>query len=141
MGSLKEHTAVRGLCSFYVTGQVAHSADEAGCLGYIVNPEACDIIVTRSFLYGLVNSTGAANITVGNASTIAAAHDTTTLFAAAAQADSHGTAVTGFACGDPADSLPKVPEGDYIVAFGSADTSGYSGIFFFEYVRVPDYTA
>jgi hypothetical protein len=31
--------------------------------------------------------------------------------------------------------------GDYIAAFGSADTSGYEGIFFFEYVRVPDYTA
>jgi len=141
MGSKVETTANGGYVSFEVTGQAAHSADADGCLGYIVNPEACDIIVTNAFLYGLVNSTGAANITVGNASTIAGAHDTTTLFAAAAQADSHGTAVTGFANGDAADSLPKVPEGDYIVAFGSGDTSGYEGIFFFEYVRVPDFTA
>lgn len=141
MGSKVEPTANGGLCSFEVTGQVAHSADAAGCLGYIQNPEACDIIVTRAFLYGLVNSTGAANVTVGNASTVAGAHDRTDLFAAAAQADSHGTAITGFANGDAADSLPKVPEGDYIVAFGSADTSGYKGVFFFEYVRVPDFTA
>jgi hypothetical protein len=141
MGSLQAWTTERGLCSFEVTGQASHAASEAGCLGWIKNPEDCDIIVTRSFLYGLVNSTGAADITVGNAATVAAAHDTTTLFAAAAQADSHGTAVTGFANGDVADSLPKVPEGDYICAFGSADTSGYEGIFFFEYVRVPDYTA
>jgi hypothetical protein len=141
MGSKVDWTTERGLCSFALTGQAAHSADAAGCLGYIQNPEACDIIVTRAFLYGLVNSAGVANITVGNAATVAGAHDRTDLFAAAAQADSHGTAVTGFANGDAADSLPKVPEGDYIAAFGSADTSGYSGIFFFEYVRVPDFTA
>lgn len=141
MGSLVSHTATGGFCSFEVTGQVSHAATVAGCLGYIENPEDCDIIVTRSFLYGLVNSTGVANITVGNAATVVAAHDTTTLFAAAAQADSHGTAVTGFANGDAADSLPKVPAGDVIAAFGSADTSGYEGIFFFEYVRVPDFTA
>lgn len=141
MGSQVATTHERGLCSFEVTGQAAHTADAAGCLGYVQNPEACDIIVTRAFLYGLKNSTGAANITVGNASTVAGAHDRTDLFAAAAQADSHGTAVTGFANGDAADSLPRVPEGDYIAAFGSADTSGYEGIFFFEYVRVPDFTA
>jgi len=141
MGSLQAITANGGFASFPVTGQAAHTADAAGCLGYIKNPEDCDIIVTRAFLYGLANSTGAANITVGNAATVAAAHDTTTLFAAAAQADSHGTAVTGFANGDAADSLPKVPDGDYIVAFGSADTSGYKGVFFFEYVRVDDFTA
>ncbi len=82
MGSLVSTTANGGLVSFEVTGQVSHAATAAGCLGYIKNPEACDIIVTRAFLYGMVNSTGAANITVGNAATVAAAHDTTTLFAA-----------------------------------------------------------
>lgn len=141
MGSLQEITPNGGWCSFPVTGQASHAASEAGCLGWIVNPEDCDIIVTRSFLYGLTNSTGAANITVGYGSTVAGAHDAAELFAAAAQADSHGTAVTGLAVGDAADALPKVPEDYYICAFGSADTSGYTGTFFFEYVRVGDYTA
>lgn len=141
MGSLQTITPNGGFCSFPVTGQASHAASEAGCLGWVKNTEGCDIIVTRSFLYGLTNSTGAANITVGNASTVAGAHDRTDLFAAAAQADSHGTAVTGFANGDAADSLPRVPEGDYICAFGSADTSGYTGTFFYEFVRVGDYTA
>lgn len=141
MGSQVVPTHERGLCSFSITGQVAHSADAAGSVGYIKNPEDCDIIVTNAFFYGLVNSAGACNLTVGNAATVAAAHDRTDLFAAAAQADSHGTAVTGFANGDAADSLPRVPEGDYIAAFCSADSSGLDGIFFFEYVRVPDFTA
>lgn len=142
MGSLQAWTTEHGLCSFAVTGQASHAASEAGCLGWIKNPEDSDIIITRAFLYGLVNSTGAANITVGHAATVAGAHDLTQLFAAAAQADSHGTAVTGFANGDAADSLPVVPEGDYICAFGSADTSGYEGRFYFEYIRASEhYTA
>ena len=141
MGSKVEPTANGGHVSFDVTGQLAHSADVAGCLGYIENPEDCDIIVTSAFLYGVTKSTGAANITVGNAATVASAHDRTDLFAAAAQAASQGTAITGFAWGDPAASLPRVPKGDVIAAFGSATTVGYTGVFFFTYVRVPDYTA
>jgi hypothetical protein len=141
MGSKVEPTTERGWLSFEITGQVAHSADVAGCLGYIQNPEDCPIVVTDCFVYGVTNSTGAANLTVGHATTVAGAHDTTQLFAAAAQADSHGTAVTGIANGDVADSLPVVPEGSYICAFGSADTSGLEAICFIHYVRVPHFTA
>lgn len=141
MGSVVQPTTERGKCSFRITGQAAHSADLAGCLGAIVNPEACDIVVTNCFVYTLVNSTGAANLTVGRATTVAGAHDATELFAAAAQADAHGTAVNGFANGDAADAFPVVREGSYIAAFASADSSGLDAIVFVEYVRVPDYTA
>jgi hypothetical protein len=127
--------------SFAIAGQLAHSADAAGCLGYIQNPEDCDIIVTQCFVYTLVKSTGAANLTIGNAATVVAAHDRTDLFAAAAQGAANGNAVVGHAVGNAADTLPKVPKGDYIVAFGSADTAGLDARCFIHYVRVPDYTA
>jgi hypothetical protein len=139
--SLVTHTTERGLLSFEVTGQVAHSADEAGCLAWIKNPEDCPIIITNCFVYGKVNSTGAANLTIGDATTVAGAHDTTTLFAAAAQADSHGTAVVGHAVGNAADHLPVVAEGNYICVFGSADTTGLSAIVYIEYVRAEHFTA
>lgn len=130
------YSTKRGTLSFPITGQVAHSADEAGCLGYIQNPEGVPIIIKSCFVYGITNSTGAANLTIGNASTIAGAHDRTDQFAAAAQAASAGTAVTGFANGDAADALPVVPADDYICAFGSASTAGYTGVAYIDYVRV-----
>jgi hypothetical protein len=126
----------KGSLAFALTGQAAHSADAAGTVGYIQNPEDCAIIVTNCVCYGITNSTGAANLTVGNAATVAGAHDRTDLFAAAAQAASAGTAVTGFANGDAADALPVVPADDYICAFGSASTAGYTGVCYIEYVRV-----
>jgi hypothetical protein len=130
------HSTKRGTLSFPITGQAAHSADEAGCLGYIQNPEDVPIIVKSCIVYGVTNSTGAANLTIGNASTIAGAHDRADEFAAAAQAASAGTAVEGLAHGDPADSLPVVGASDYICAFGSASTAGYTGVAYIDYVRV-----
>ena len=125
----------KGWMEFPVTGQVAHSADAAGSLGYVVNPEDEPIIITRCVLYGLTNSTGAANITVGSAATIVAAHDVANIFAAAAQAASAGTAKQGLANGDPADVLPVVASGEVIAAFGSADTSGYTGRCHVDYIH------
>ena len=126
----------KGSLAFALTGQLAHSADAAGTVGYIQNPEDTAIIVTNCVCYGITNSTGAANLTVGHATTVAGAHDTTQLFAAAAQAASAGTAVTGFANGDAADALPVVPADSYICAFASASTVGYTGVCYIEYVRV-----
>jgi hypothetical protein len=128
-------THQHGWMSFPITGQTAHSADAAGCIGYIKNPEDCDIIVTQCIVYTLVNSTGAANLTISHATTVAGAHDATALFAAASVADSHGTATTGIATGDVADSFPVVLEGSYIAAFASADTSGLVARAYIHYLR------
>ena len=136
--ALATHTYSKGWLSFPLTGQVAHSADAAGTVGYIQNPEGCSIIVLKCVVYGISNSTGVANLTVGHATTVAGAHDLTQLFAAAAQAASAGTAVTGFASGDPADSLPIIPADSYICAFGSDTTAGYTGTCYIKYVRVDD---
>lgn len=136
--ALVTHTTEKGWCSFLLTGQAAHSADAAGSLGYIVNPEGCPIIITRCVAYAITNSTGAANLTIGSATTIAGAHDVANIFAAAAQAASIGTAVQGLANGDPADALPVVAAGSVIAAFASASTVGYTGIAYIEYVRVGD---
>jgi hypothetical protein len=134
--ALVSHTTKRGDLSFELTGQAAHTADAAGTLGYIQNPEDVPIIITNCFVYGKTNSTGAADLTIGAATTIAAAHDTTELFAAAAQAASAGTAVVGHAVGAAADTLPVVAADAYICAFGSATTVGYTGTCYIEYVRV-----
>lgn len=141
MSSELTPTPEYGLMSFPITGQVAHSADAAGCIGFIENPEDCPIIVTNCFVYTLVNSTGACNLTIGDAATVVAAHDTTTLFAAAAQADSHGTAVAGHAVGNAADTLPVIAEGNYICAFASADSIGLVARCYIEYVRADHFTA
>lgn len=136
MGSQQDTTIKRGWCSFPLTGQVAHSADAAGSLGYIQNPEDVPIIVTRCVVYGITNSDGAANLTIGHATTVAGAHDRTDEFAAAAQAASAGTAVEGLAHGDPADALPVVAADSYIAAFASASTAGYTGVAYLEYLLV-----
>lgn len=134
--ALVDSTIKRGDCSFELTGHAAHTADAAGTVGYIQNPEDVPIIVKACYVYGKTNSTGACNLTIGHATTVAGAHDTTQLFAAAAQAASAGTAVTGFANGDPADTLIVVPADSYICAFCSADSSGYTGTAYIEYVKV-----
>ncbi len=128
-------THTRGGLSFAITGHVAHSADAAGTLGYFQNPEGVSIIIKSCYVHVLTNSTGAANLTIGHATTVAGTHDTTQLFAAAAMAAAANTAVTGFANGDAADSLPIVPAGSYIAAFGSADTAGLTAIAYIEYDR------
>jgi hypothetical protein len=131
-------THEKGWCSFAITGQVAHTADAAGSVGYIVNPEACTIIVTNCIAYISASSTAACNLTVGTATTIAGAHDTHTMFDAAAMGAAAGTAVVGEDYGDPADSLPVIASGSVIAAFCSADSSGLAGVVFVEYLRVND---
>lgn len=133
--ALVSPTIKRGGCSFAITGQAAHSADAAGTLGYFQNPEDCAIIIKSCVVHVLTNSTGAANLTIGHATTVAGTHDTTQLFAAAAMAAAEGTALTGFANGDAADSLPIVPADSYIAAFGSATTVGLTAIAYIDYVR------
>jgi len=134
--ALVSHTSTRGGLSFAITGQTSHAATAAGSVGYVVNPEDCAIIVTNCIAYISASSTGACNLTVGTATTIAGAHDTHTLFDAAAMAAAAGTAIVGEDYGDPADSLPVIAADSVIAAFCSADSSGLAGIVYVEYVRV-----
>lgn len=134
--ALVAHSHERGACSFPLTGQLSHAAGATGTVGHIVNPEGVPIIITKCIVYGVTNSTGAANLTIGHAATATAAHDLATIFAAAAQAASAGTAVVGGATGDAADALVVVPAANTIAAYCSADSSGYTGRAYIEYVRV-----
>jgi len=131
---LVQPTVGKGWLSFELTGQADHAAGES--VGHILNPEGGSIIVTRCVVYGITNSTGAANLTIGVGATVAAAHDDATIFAAAAQAASAGTAVEGLAHGDPADALPVVTAGQYIVACTSATSVGYTGRVHLEYIHI-----
>ena len=124
MGSMVTPFVGKGYLVMPITGQAAHSADLAGCLGAMINPAGATILIDTCAVYVTANSTGAANLTIGVATTIAGAHDRTDLCAATAMAAAAGTAVQGMASGDPADSLIVLAAGSYIVAFGSADTSG-----------------
>jgi len=128
----------RGGLSFPITGQTSHANTVAGALAVFKNPEDCPIIIKSCFAYITANSTGACNLTVGHATTAIGAHDTTQLFTAAAMAAAADTAVTGIANGDVADSLPIVPDGSYIGAWASADSSGLAGVVYIDYVRYPD---
>jgi hypothetical protein len=116
-----------------VTGALSHAAGTA--LASCLNPEGEAIIITRAVLYGLTNSTGVANITVGQGATVTAGHDSATIFTAAAQAASLGTAVVGIDGADAADACPVLGATEYIVVCGSASTVGYTGRLHIEYIH------
>jgi hypothetical protein len=132
--ALVNPTHERGYCSFPIVGQVNHAAGES--VGHIVNPEGVPIIITNCFVYVSANSAGAANLTGGIAASVTAAHDRADVFAAAAMAAAAGTAINGFANGDPADSLPVLAATGVIAFCTSADSSGLAARAYIEYVRV-----
>ena len=119
--------------SLAVTGALDHAAGTA--LASCLNPEGEPIIITKAVLYGLTNSTGVANITVGQGATVTAGHDSATIFTAAAQAASAGTAVVGHDTADAKDSLPVLGATEYIVVCGSDSTVGYTGRLHIEYIH------
>ena len=129
-------THERGWCSFDLTGQTSHAAGADGTVGHIINPEGVAILITRCIVYADENSIGAANLTIGIATTVAGAHDRTDLAAAHALAAAEGTAWQGMAHGDADDAPVLLAAGSYIAAYASADSSGFSGKAYVEYVRV-----
>jgi hypothetical protein len=126
----------RGALCIALTGAADHAAGKS--IGYILNPEDVPIIILDAVVYSTVNSTGAANITVGHAATVLAGHDTATLVASAALAAAAGTAIQGWDHADAGDSMPVVTATEYIVACTDADSSGYEGYLLVNYVRVPE---
>ena len=131
--ALVNPTHERGYCSFSIVGQANHAAGQS--VGHIVNPEGVPIVITNCFVYVATNSAGAANLTIGSAANVTAAHDLAGLFAAAAMAAAAGTAINGFANGDAADAFPVLAAGDVIVACTSADSTGLTATAYIEYVR------
>jgi hypothetical protein len=129
-------TTQHGWCSFALTGLVGHDAGADGTVGHIINPEGAAIAITRCVVYAITNSTGAANLTVGIGATVAAAHDATELAAAHALAAAVGTAWEGMQHGDVDDAPVILAADSYIAAYASADSSGFTGRCYIEYVRV-----
>lgn len=119
--------------SLDVVGALDHAAGTA--LASCLNPEGEALIITKAVLYGITNSTGVANITVGQGATVTAGHDSATIFTAAAQAASAGTAVVGHNAANAKDALPVLGATEYIVVCGSASTVGYTGRLHIEYIH------
>ena len=124
----------RGALCIELTGALNHAAGKS--IGYIQNPEDCGIIITDAVVYSITNSTGVANITVGQGATVTAAHDSATIVAAAALAAAAGTAIQGYDHADAKDPMTVVATDEYIVACTSADSVGYTGLLYLKYVRV-----
>jgi len=133
--ALVNPTFEHGWLSFPVVGRAGHAAG-VDDLGSVVNPEGVPIIVTSCIVYRATASAGAANITVGHAANITAAHDTEHLCAAQAiNGAVAGTAITGIATGDPGDTFAVVPAGNVISAYASAASTGFTGRVYLHYVR------
>ncbi len=126
----------KGTVCFALTGSATHAAGES--LGHIQNPEDHDIIITNCILFCTDSSTGAANLTVGTGTSATTGHDQTQLCGSSALAAAAGTSWVGFAVGDAADALVILDADDYIVACGDADTSGFAGYCFVEYLHCPE---
>jgi len=133
MGLAVPTTELGGM-SFPIVGQADHAAGAS--VGHVLNPENVAIIIKKCVVYVATNSTAGANLTIGQATTVAGAHDGATIFTAAAMAAAAGKAIVGGATGDPADELVVVAAGSFIVACTSADSSGLTGRAYIDYVRV-----
>jgi hypothetical protein len=128
-------TAITGKGSLCIdlVGSATHAAGEA--IGSILNPCGHAIIITDAVVYSTANSTGAANITVGQGASVTAGHDSATIVAAAALAAAKDTAIQGFDHADAADSMVVLGTSEYIVACGSASTVGYAGRLHIKYIH------
>lgn len=121
----------RGALCIELTGAVAHAGGE---VANVLNPEGEDLIITRAVLYSTHVSTAAANLYAGVG--VSKVHNATTLVNAVdIVALTAGTAKNGFANGDAADSLVIWDSDEYISVTGSADSSGFAGYLFVEYLH------
>lgn len=126
-------TEGRGFLTIDLTG--AASIVNGG-LGEVLNPEGVDLLITRSFIYFVTGSTGAANLDVGVAATGVKGTDILSTFAVL-EATVGGKA---FNC----QAVPVIEteeavvweDGEYITFTGSATTVGMVAKLFLEYVRL-----
>jgi hypothetical protein len=122
----------KGACSIPVTGAVLFAGGEMGSL---LNPEGCTVIITRAILYTATPTTaGAVNISIGTAA--ASTTSATNITNASDADDTAGTAYNCLANGDAADALVVWTSAQYVTCTGSADSSGFTGRLYLEYLRV-----
>lgn len=132
MPAVTPHLTYGGM-SFPLTAGATHAAGTT--MAHFQNPEDLPIIITECILYDGTASTGAANLTIGNAATVSGGHDRTDIAAAIALNGVSAGARVLMNSGDTADALSVVPADDYIVCSGSADTTGYTGRVYMKYVK------
>lgn len=126
----------KGFMSIALTG--ATSTDGGG-IASIANPEGVDVLILRSYLYVGAASTGAANISVGIGA--AATTSATDMINALAINGSiagkyyNGNTIQGTTKTEV--TAPAVwTSSKYLNVTGSADSSGFVGTLYVEYVRV-----
>lgn len=116
----------KGYLVIPITGQVAHSNDAAGSIGYILNPEGVAIVIDKCVVYVATQSSGACNLTIGVAADVATAHDRTDLFPATAMGAATGKVYNGIPYHAAGDELTAMicPQPGVIAAFASASSAG-----------------
>ncbi len=116
----------------------AVSAANAG-LGQVLNPEGVDVAILRSQLYVKTPSTGAANLGVGVTTTGAKATDIVNDLAVNGAISGkiyNGSTIQVTAKTEI--SAPAVWSSDKFLTFtGSADSTGFEGYLYVEYIRLP----
>jgi len=109
------------------------AATTGGALGAVLNPEGVDVIITETTFYGITNSTGAANLTVGIAAD--ATTEATDLINALAMAAVAGKAYNGLNAAAKAE-LAIWESDEYLTVTGSATTVGLTGKMIIKYRHI-----
>jgi hypothetical protein len=120
-----------GCLEIPLTGLVATTG---GGIASVLNPEGVPLIITDVKIYVDTPSTGGANIAVGiNASAVTS--DTDMINALAINGAITGLAYHGMTALAAKGAAQVWGAAEYITATGSADTSGFTGRLFVQYIR------
>jgi hypothetical protein len=106
-----------------------------GEIGAVKNPEGVPLIITDVKIYVDTPSTGAANINVGIAAN-GTTSDTDMINALAINGAITGLAYHGMTALAAKGAAQVWGASEYITATGSADSSGFAGRLFVQYIRV-----
>ena len=129
---MTERVQGKGACYIPVTAATLFAGGE---MGSMKNPEGASVIITRAVLYTATPATtGGTNISVGVAAD--AVTSSTNLYNAGDADDTAGTAVNLVACRSAADALPVWTSTQYVTCTGSANSVGFTGGLYLEYVHV-----
>ena len=124
-------TVGKGWLQIDLTGVTATTG---GAIASVANPEGCTLIPVQSVLYITTASTGAANISIGIGAT-ATTSATDIINALAINGVSVPLAYNGQVL-DAKTALPAVwTTTTYLTVTGSADSSGFVGKLFVQYIR------
>lgn len=129
------NTEGKGFLSVPVTGTTSTTG---GAMCSLANPEGVTVYILRSYLVVTTASTGAANINVGVGAT--ATTDATDIINALAI---NGAITTKIYNGNTFQGTTKTEvtapaawtSGKYVNCTGSADSSGFTGTLYIEYIR------